>query len=125
MILHTFIEFISNNTRTFRELLPSNTTHFSRHQTIMTFSKSYWQTILQTFPDFILLANNTDTFRELLANNFFPEFISNNINIFRELLGNNTTHFSRVYIKQYCHFQRVPSNLNYSKNFFRVHTTQY
>ena len=53
MIPHTFSEFISNNTHTFRELLPNNTTHFSGHQTILTFSESYWQAILQTFPDFI------------------------------------------------------------------------
>ena len=55
---------------TFRELLPNNTTHFSRHQTNNTdISESYWQRILQTFPDFISLSNNTDIFRELLANN--------------------------------------------------------
>ena len=35
-------EFISNNTDTFMELLPNNTIHFSRHQTIPTFSESYW-----------------------------------------------------------------------------------
>ena len=35
-----------------------------------------------------------------------------------------TTHFSRVYIKQYWHFQRVPSKLNHRKNLFqsRYHT---
>ena len=38
-------------------------------QIILTFSESYWQRILQTFPDFISLSNNTDIFRELLANN--------------------------------------------------------
>ena len=42
-----------------------------------------------------------------------------NIDIFRELPANYTTHFSRVYIKQYWHFQSVPSKLNYSKNFFQ------
>ena len=76
MILHIFSEFISNNTHTFRQLLPNNTTQFSTHQTILTFSEGYWQTMLQTFPDFTSLSNNTD--------------------IFRELLANNTTHFSRV-----------------------------
>ena len=29
-------------TDTFIELFPNNTTHFSRHQTILTFSESYW-----------------------------------------------------------------------------------
>ena len=33
-------DFISNNTDTFMELLPKNTTHFSRHRTILTFSES-------------------------------------------------------------------------------------
>ena len=44
--VNTFSEFISNITDSFRELLPNNITHISRHQTIMTFSESYWQTIL-------------------------------------------------------------------------------
>ena len=70
---------MSNITGTLRKLLPNNTTHLSRHQAILTFSESYWQTILHTFPE--LTSNNTD--------------------IFRELQANNTTYFSRVYIKQY------------------------
>ena len=41
------------------------------------------------------------------------------IDIFKELLANNDTHFSRVYIKQYWNFLRVPSKLNYSENFFQ------
>ena len=117
--INTFWEFISNSTHTFRELLPNkskhvfrvhnqtllalrdllpnNTTPFSRYQAILTFSESYWQTILRTF----------------------PELTSNNPDIFRELLANNTTHFSRVYIKQYWHFKRDSSKLNYSKKFFQ------
>ena len=81
--VNTFLNLISNITDTFSELLPNNTTHFSRHQSILTFSESYWQKMQQTFPDFILLSNNTD--------------------IFRELLANNTTNFSRLHIiiKQY------------------------
>ena len=59
-------DFISNNTDSFMELLPNNTTHFSRHQTILTFSESYWQTILHTLPEFI--SSNTDIFREFLPN---------------------------------------------------------
>ena len=70
---------ISSNTDIFQELLPNNTTHFSRHQAIQTFSESYWQTILHTF----------------------PELTSNNNDIFRELLASITTHFSKVYVKQY------------------------
>ena len=35
-------DFISDNTDSFIELLPNNTTHFPRHQTILTFSESYW-----------------------------------------------------------------------------------
>ena len=79
------------------ELLPNNTINFSRNQAILTYSESYWQTILHTFPE--LTSNNTD--------------------IFRKLLENNTTHFSRVYIKQHWYFQRVPSKLNYIKKFFQ------
>ena len=41
--------------------------------------------------------------------------------IFRKLLANNTTHFSRIYIKQYWHFHRVLYKLNYSKKFFKVY----
>ena len=35
-------DFISNNTDSFMELLPNSTTHFPTHQTILTFSESYW-----------------------------------------------------------------------------------
>ena len=35
-------DFVSNRTDTFIELLSSNTTHFSRHQTILTLSESCW-----------------------------------------------------------------------------------
>ena len=35
-------DFISNNSDTFMELLPNRTTHFTRHETILTFSESYW-----------------------------------------------------------------------------------
>ena len=112
MILHNFLEFVSNNTHTFSELLPNKSnhifrvhtnitdtfresTHFSRHQIILTFSESYSQTILQTFPDFISLSN-TEIFKT-----------------------NNTAHFSWVYIKQYWQSQKVPSKLSYSKTFLQ------
>ena len=66
---------------------------------MLIFSESYWQTILHIFLE--CTSNNTDNFRELLAN--------------------NTTNFSRfhIIIKQYWHFQKVPSKSNYSKNFLR------
>ena len=41
-IENIFSDFISNNSDTFIELLPNNTTHFSRYQTMLTFSESYW-----------------------------------------------------------------------------------
>ena len=79
----------SSNTDIFRELLSNNTTHFSRayikhndifrvigkqyytlfqslHQTILTFSESYWQTILHTFPE--LIPSYTDIFGDFLPN---------------------------------------------------------
>ena len=52
MILHTFLEFMSNNTHTYRELIPNNTTLFHTSNNTE-FSEGYWQTIQQTFPDFI------------------------------------------------------------------------
>ena len=48
----------------------------------------------------------------------FLQLTWNITDILWELLVQNTTHCSRVYIKQYWHFKRVPSKLNYSKNFF-------
>ena len=59
------------------------------------------------------------------GNGWYPrgDYASSNTDILRELLANNTTHFSRVYIKQYWHFHRIPYKLNYSKNIFRVHIT--
>ena len=41
-LANDFSDFISKNTGTFMELLPTNTTYFSRHQAILTFSESYW-----------------------------------------------------------------------------------
>ena len=57
---------------------------FYHYQTILTFSESYWHTILQTV----------------------PEFISSNTDIFRELLPNITDLFS-AHIKQHSHFHIV------------------
>ena len=95
--LKTFPEFISNNIHTFRELLPNKSkqifrVHIKHYQHFDGVTPKQYYILFQT-------PGNTD--------------------IFRELLGNNTTHFSRVYIKQYKHFQKVPSTLNYSKNFFQ------
>ena len=137
MIQHTFSEFISNNTHTFRELLPNKSKHIFRvhikyywhfqgvtskqyytltlpdikqywhfqkvtgkqyyklfqisyhYQTILTFSESYWETILHTFPKFI--SSNTDNFRELLPNYTILKT------------------FFRVHITQHWHFQRITS----------------
>ena len=67
-ILNT--ELLANNTKnTFPELTSE----------ILTFSESYWQTILHTFPEFI--PSNTDVFREFLLNeaivkNFFKVHIT-------------------------------------------------
>ena len=77
--VNTFSEFISNITDSFRELLPNDTTHFSRHQIIVKFSESYCQTIPHTFLK--LTSNTTD--------------------IFKDLLTSNTARFCRVHIKQY------------------------
>ena len=54
--VNTFLEF--------KELLSNNTKHFSVHLSVLTFSESYWQTILHNFPEFISI--NTDTSRKFL-----------------------------------------------------------
>ena len=66
----------SNNTDISSELLVNNTINFYRAyiKQHWHFQKSFWQTVLHTF----------------------PEFRWNNTKIFRELLANNTTNFSRV-----------------------------
>ena len=48
----------------------------------------------------------------------FLQLTSSTTDILRELLVENTRYCSRVYIKQYWHFKRLPSKLNYNKNFF-------
>ena len=65
---------------------------------ILTFSESYWQTILHTFPDFISSSKNNDIFRESYWQTIlhtFPEFISSNNDIFR------VKSFFRVCITKY------------------------
>ena len=62
------------------------------YQTILTFSESYWQTILHTFSE--LISSNTDIFRELLLKILtYSELISNSIHNFTELLPSNNKHF--------------------------------
>ena len=106
--VNTFSEFISNITGTLRELLANNTTHFSRHQAILTFSESYCQTILHTFPE--LTSNNTDIFRVPSKLNYSKKFFQSTYHTitdtFRGLLPNNIYLF-RAHIKQYPHFLRV------------------
>ena len=72
--INKFSEFIWNITGTFMELLPNSTKHFSRHQTILIFSKSYWQIMIHIFPEFI--SSNTEIFWGFLpklnySENFF------------------------------------------------------
>ena len=111
-----FSEFISNNTNTFRELLPNKSKNIFRVHI-----KYYWHfqgVISKQYYTLFQTSSNTDIFR-VTGKQYYTLFqTSSNTDIFRELLANNTTHFSRVYIKQYWHFQRIPSKLNYSKNFF-------
>ena len=53
---NTFLGFISNITATLRELLQKNTTHFSRHQAILTCSESgkQYNTLFQSLYQAIL-----------------------------------------------------------------------
>ena len=86
----------------FSQFLPAASCYFdpwyytlfqSLHQTIMTFSKSYWQTILQTFPEFISrntdILSNTEFLPKQTIVKLFSEFISHNTDTFKELLPNN------------------------------------
>ena len=111
MIIHTFSEFISNNTHTFSELLPNKSKHIFRVHI-----KHYWH------------------FEGVTRKQYYTLFqTSSNTDIFRELLSNNTTHFSRAYIKPYWHFQRVTGKqyytlfqslyqaiLTFSESFFQI-----
>ena len=119
MIIHTFSEFISNNTHTFSELLPNKSKHIFRVHI-----KHYWHFEGVTRKQYYTLfqtSSNTDIFREFLSSKYYTLSLSLHqaILTFSELLANNTTHFSRAYIKQYWHFQRVSFKLNYSKKFFQ------
>ena len=119
MILHPFSEFISNNTHTFRELLPNRSKHIFRvhikqywhfqgvtpkqYYTLFQTSKStdlsreLRQTILYTFPE--LTSNKTDFFKRVTDKQYYTLFQS----------------FYQVTGKQYCtHF--IPSN---NTNIFR------
>ena len=90
----------------------------SSYQTILTLSESYYQARGNTLSEFIIKHYwHSEGFTPKQYYTFFQ--ISSNTDIFRELLANNTTHFSRAYIKQYWHFQRVSFKLNYSKKFFQ------
>ena len=88
MILHTFSDFISMITHTFRELLPNKSKHIFR-----VYIKHYWLfqgvTPKQYYTHF-QTSNINDIFKELLADNTitFPEFILSNTDIFREFLPN-------------------------------------
>ena len=60
MIIHTFSEFISNNTHTFSELLPNKSKHIFRVHI-----KHYWHFEGVTSESVL---SNTDIFREFLPN---------------------------------------------------------
>ena len=76
MIIHTFSEFISNNTYTFSELLPNKSKHIFRVHI-----KNYWHFQGVTLKQYYTLFQTT-----------------NNTDIFRDLLANNTANFSRFHI---------------------------
>ena len=107
--VNTFSEFISNITGTLRELLPNNTTHFSRHLAILTFSKSYCQTTLHTFPE--VTSNNTDIFRELLCKQYNPLFKS---------LHQTILTFSAGYWQTILHTSRIQAIRAFSESSFSI-----
>ena len=100
---------ITNITGTFRELVPNNTKYFSKHQTILTFAESYWQTILHIFPNIKKYWH----FQWVTVKQYYTLFqTSRNIDIFRESIPNSTTHFSKH--KQYWYFPRVTAKQCYT-----------
>ena len=91
MILNPFLEFMSNNTHTFREFLLNRSKHIFR-----IYIKHCWH------------------FQGVTPKHYHTFFQTpNSTDISRELLPNNIIHFSRVYIKQYWHFQRVTDKQYY------------
>ena len=76
---------LSNNTHTFRELLPNRRKHIFRVHI-----KHYWH------------------FQGVTPKHYYTFFqTSNSTDISRELLANNIIHFPWAYIKQYWYFQRI------------------
>ena len=128
---------LSNNTYTFRELLPNRSKHFqSSYQTLLTLSGSYSQTLLHFFPDikqywhfqrvtgkqYYTLSQSLHQTVLIFSKGYlkiilhtFPEFVSNNNNIFKKLVARNTAHISRASIKQHWHFQRVTGKQYYKR----------
>ena len=85
-----------NSIHSFRPLLPTIGNMFQiSHQTILTLSWSFSQTILHTFLDIKQYWH------------------------FQRVTGEQ---YYRIYIKQCCYFQRVPSKWNYSKVQSTYHT---
>ena len=137
---------MSNNTHTFRELLPNK-----KKQIFRVDIKHYWHFEGVTPKQFYTLlptSSNTDIFRELLSKNttLFQSLHQTILNT--ELLANNTKNtfpeltseiltFSESYWQTILHTfpEFIPSNtdvfreflLNEAivKNFFKVHITQY
>ena len=74
----------------------------------MTFSKSYWQTILNTFPEFISgntdILSNTEFLPKQTIVKLFSEFISHNTDTFKELLPNNIDLFHTLLPNSSNHF---------------------
>ena len=118
-ILHFFSRYQA--ILTFSELLGNNTTHLQGlHQIILTFSESYWQSILHTFPRFIAsnqrVSSKFNDSKEAFQSSYHTilklpesyyqamlfclELISKSIHIFTELLPNNNKHFFESFNRQ-------------------------
>ena len=116
----------------FSQFLPAASCYFdpwyytlfqSLHQTIMTFSKSYWQTILQTFPEFI--SRNTD----ILSNTeFLPKqtIVKLFQNSYHTILTLSKSYYQTIltYFTLYCQtvvttFLRVSMNTQTDRKFLK------
>ena len=122
---NNFSDFISNNINTFMELLPNNTTHFPRNQTILTFSESLFQIKQQKKKFFQSTYHTIMTLSESYYQTklTYSALKSSSIHTFTQLLPNNNRHFfweSEWTLEQTKHSQTENSQLKMRK--VSIHT---
>ena len=92
----------------------------SSYQTLWTFSRSYCQTMLHTFPDIkqrwhFQRVTGKQYHKLFQISCHYQTMLTFSDSYWQTIL--HTFPITFVYIKQYWHFQRIPSKLNYIKIF--------